>query len=268
MSTWRPDHTSHGRGKRPSEGDVVAYARAAWQVIHVDPCDLKDGEEETLRHLVQPHRDQAMPYRVALRRLHGPKNERENSARDIALRVRANAYNPLPVYADGRVPLCSCCSHPWPCRVADELAEARRGSERMEREMARLPGCCPACQEPITNRQHAIGFPGPYLRNPLSEPGPRFHLRLKCFGEAARYENDWVAADRARPRSLLTLQCAGSLIVHGDGSAECFGADGSDCPTVYARHRAMSACYFQSHGCGRGCSRARASRHAGGWTTI
>jgi hypothetical protein len=172
---WRHVGTTRpgGRRKRPEVGDVVAYARRAWEVRHVDDADPTDDEQDRLEHYVEPWRTEARPYRVTMRRLYGAKHERENSAGDIGLRE-----------------------------------------------------------------------------------GPTFHLRRKCWGAAARYEEAWVTHEPGRARSLLTLSCSGTLIVHHDGTAECFGADGSDCPTVYARHRCYSACYLQSHGCGRDCPRA------------
>jgi hypothetical protein len=256
VSEWHAMGTPlSGRRGRPKVGAVVAYARRAWEVRHVSDTDPSDDEEVRLARYVQPYRDEMQPYQITLRRLHGAKHERENSAGDIGLRVRAAAYHPFPEYPNGRVPLCSCHSHPWPCLEADQQKQAAKELREAEREMSLLPGCCPACQEPVTSRQRSITFGGPNVRNPLAE-GPTFHLRSKCYGSAGRYEEAWVNAEPGRARSLLTLACAGTVIVHGDGTAECFGADNSDCPSVYAKHRCYSACYLQSHGCGRGCASA------------
>jgi hypothetical protein len=254
--TWRPAEVS-GRydRSRPKVGDVVAYDYRAWEVTHVRDAVATPEEEEQLAGYVQQFRDQAQPYRVSLRRVHGAPHERENDQHLIALRVPPRAYGEFPTYAHGRVPLCSCHGHPWPCREHVEHLAAEAALKRAEREMAILPGCCPECGEPVTSRQKSITFGGPNVRNPLAE-GPTFHLRRKCRHGARQYEELWVNDEPGRARSLLTLKCAGNLIVHGDGTAECFGADGSDCPTVYAQHRSMSACYLQSHGCPRDCSRA------------
>lgn len=254
MRDWHPHGIPHiGRGDRPEVGAVVAYDRRAWEVRHVSDADPTPEEQKRLSHYRQPYRDQASPYKVTLRRLHGAPHENENSAGDLGVRVRAAAYNPLPAYPNGRVPLCSCCGHPWPCLEADQQAQAAKELKRAEKALRLLPGCCPACEEPVTSRQKSITFGGPNVQNPLAE-GPTFHLRRKCYAAAADYEEMWVAAEPGRRRSLLTLRCEGTVIVHHDGTAECFGANGSDCPTVYARHRGYSACYIQSHGCGLGCS--------------
>jgi hypothetical protein len=258
MSEWHPEGVGRagGRRKRPNVGDTVAYDRRAWEVRHVADADPTDDELERLSHYVQHARDQMLPYRISLRRLYGEKHDRENSVGDVGLRVPVRRYgDPFHIYPNGRVPLCSCHSQPWPCLEADQQEQAAKELREAERELRLLPGCCPGCQEPVTSRQKSITFGGPNVRNPLAE-GPTFHLRSKCHGAAARYEEAWVNAEPGRARSLLTLACRGTVIVHHDGTAECFGADDSDCPSVYARHRCYSACYLQSHGCGRDCPTA------------
>lgn len=248
MTEWRPEGTSRNYGpQRPEVGATVAWNRRAWEVRRVADAEPEPEEVGTYRD------ERRSPYRISLRRIHGPAHERENTAQDISLRVSSRAWAPFQTYPNGRVPLCSCCGHPWPCLEADQQAQAVKEIKAAEREMQLMPGCCPACQEPVTSRQKSITFGGPNVRNPLAE-GPTFHLRRACRNDAARYEDLWVADEPGRARSLLTLRCEGTVIVHHDGTAECFGADGSDCPSVYARHRCHMACYIQSHGCGRGCA--------------
>lgn len=252
--SWRPEGVPYrGYRKRPEIGDVVAYDRRAWKVRNVDEAEPTPEEVDRINRYVPKVRDAYRPYRVILTRIHGAKHENEKGTTgEIGLRFSVGTPA-LPVYPNGRVPLCSCHSEPWPCLEADQQAEAAKAMKRAEHEMRLLPGCCPGCQEPVTRRQQSIRFPGPYVRNPFLSDVV-FHLRRKCRHEAARYEDEWVAADKGRSRSLLTLRCKGTLIVHHDGSAECFGADESDCPTVYAQHRAAMSCYVQTHGCGRECS--------------
>jgi len=255
MSDWRPDHVArnYGRG-RPEVGEVVAYERRAWKVVLVTVEEPTPDEQDAVDRYTTAWRDRALPYRIRLQRIHGEPRDHENTHNEIQLRVPPGGRDWFPAYPNGRVPLCSCHGHPWPCLEADQQAQAEREMARVEKALRLLPGCCPACEEPVTSRQRSITFGGPNVQNPLAE-GPTFHLRRKCRHAAARYEEAWVAAEPDRQRSLLTLACAGTVIVHGDGSAECFGADESDCPSVFARHRGMCACYLQSHGCGRGCSR-------------
>lgn len=252
---WHAEGVSRDYGlesRRPEVGETVAFERAAWEVTHVRDAIPTDDEEQRLAAYRPEFRAAHEPYRISLRRLYGPAYPKENDRQEVALRVPDGTRWRFPRYDDGRVPLCSCCQHPWPCLERDQSEQAARELHKAERELALPPGCCPACQEPVTSRQKSITFGGPNVRNPLAE-GPTFHLRQKCRHDAARYEEAWVADEPGRSRSLLTLTCAGTVIVHHDGSAECFGADGSDCPTVHARHRGYMACYLQTHGCGQEC---------------
>lgn len=252
---WRPEGVVREYGRRrPSVGDLVAYDYRAWEVTHVRVEDFDGGDQERVSVYRPEYRDEMRPYIVTLRRIHGAPHERENSRQEIGLRIRAFTYGGFDRYENGRVPLCSCHGEPWPCAESDQQRQAAKELAKAERELSRIPGCCPACDEPVTSRQKSITFGGPNVRNPLAE-GPTYHLRLKCRSAAAAYEDAWVADEPGRARSLLTLRCGGTVIVHHDGTAECFGAEDSDCPSVYAQHRRYSACYIQSHGCGRGCPR-------------
>lgn len=254
---WRPtgvERIGHRNRRRVSVGDVVALDRRAWEVMHVRVEEPTEEEEARLKGYVAPYREERLPYSVTLRRLHGPKHEAENSRAEVGYRVGVWWDQPLPRYEDGRVPLCSCCGHPWPCLTADQERLAAEELKAAERQMRLMPGCCPACEEPVTSRQRSITFGGPNVKNPLAE-GPTFHLRRACWPAAVRYEEAWVNDEPGRPRSLLTLACDGHLIVHGDGTAECFGATESDCPSVYAHHRHLIACYLQTAGCPRDCPR-------------
>lgn len=253
---WRPALVPyHSEHKRPAVGDVVGIDWRAWEVMHVEDAIPTADEEQKLALYVEPYRSSRGPYRVTLRRLHGEPSEHENDRHEVAYRAGVSITAGFSIYPNARVPLCSCHSHPWPCRESVEQETAEKALAAAERELQLMPGCCPTCEEPVTSRQRSITFGGPNVRNPLAE-GPTFHLRRKCRHGARAYEELWVAAEPGRSRSLLTLRCQGTVIVHGDGSAECFGAAGSDCPSVYADHRCAMACYIQSHGCGRGCSSA------------
>lgn len=253
---WHPVGVAREYGRRrPTVGDVVAYDYRVWEVMHVKVRDFEDANQDRLAGYRPQYHDAMRPYSVSLRRIHGAPHDNENSRQEIGLRIRAFAFGGFDRYENGRVPLCSCHGHPWPCQDADQQAQAEKEMARAEKALRLLPGCCPACEEPVTSRQKAITFGGPNVTNPLAE-GPTFHLRRKCERAAAKYEDAWVAAEPGRRRSLLTLACQGTVIVHGDGSGECFGATESACPSIYARHRSYTSCYLQSHGCGRGCTPA------------
>lgn len=257
MSQWRPHGVrANYTHARPEVGAVVAYAYRAWAVTHVSDADPTPEEQDRLNSYTAAFRDSMRPYRVTLQRIHGDRHERENRNREIGLRFPVGSYGRLATYPNGRVPLCSCHGHPWPCLEADQQNQAEKELAAAEKVLNLLPGCCPACSEPVTSRQRSITFGGPNVRNPFAE-GPTFHLRRKCWRGAADYEEAWVAAEPGRKRSLLTLRCEGTVIVHEDGTGECFGAKGSDCPSIYAHHRGYCACYYQSHGCGKGCTSRR-----------
>lgn len=256
MSTaWHPLGAEPRYGtsrRRPEVGTVVAYDYRAWRVDYVQDAVPTDEETTYLSRYREEVRADIAPYRVTLVRLHGEPHPWESKKVPGRLALRATVSTGFAVYPDDRVPLCSCHQHPWPCLESEQQAEARKAMARAERELNLLPGCCPGCQEPVTHRQKSITFPGPYVNNPLAYSDPKFHLRRKCWSAAAAYEEAWVKAyPETAKRSLLTLRCEGSLIVHADGTADCHGAADSDCPSVYARHQAYSACYLQSHGCPR-----------------
>lgn len=232
---WSPAVTEERiYSKPPPVGALIGHMGKAYRVTAIDdiPPDLIEPDED------RPYRVRVLP--VGSDREHGMRVHRR----------RGQSWHVLPEH----YAICAACGDLAPCVGHESAVAARRAAERAERDMQVLPGCCPACNEVITKRQVTINFPGPNLLNPLAEPDVRFHTRHKCIGAARRYEEQWVAVDPIiRPRSLLTLSCEGTVLVHQeDGSAECVGAQ--DCPSVHARHRGVTACTFQSHGCGRGCT--------------
>jgi hypothetical protein len=261
---WHPvgvnDPYSYRR-PRPEVGQVVAFEHRAWTVNHVQDADPTDEETDRLARIVEPYRTRELPYRVSLDRLYGDPHPWEKKPGRLALRVGAGGYG-FAVYPGGRVPLCSCHQHPWPCLDQLQEQQAAEEAKKMAAELERMPGTCPSCGEVVTHRQQSITFGGPNVVNPLAE-GPTYHLRRKCYRGAAAYEEKWVNDEPGRPRSLLTLRCEGSLTVHADGSADCHGAE--DCPSIYAEHRGYSACYLQSHGCPRlECAGSRHGCHPTG----
>ncbi|EFQ84734.1 hypothetical protein HMPREF0063_10075 [Aeromicrobium marinum DSM 15272] len=214
--------------KRPEIDSIIAVNRKPWRVLEV-----------------RDHPDADIDYEVFVK----PVDDEQHYGFTVRPHAARQWWELPEHYA-----VCHSCGELAPCRGHEQAQYAADQARQLEHEMRLLPGCCPGCQEPITPRQRSIEFPGEYVLNPLMEPSPRFHLRSKCWSAAARYEEKWVVAWPGRQRSLLTLKCAGTVVVHGDGSAECHGAEDSDCPSVHARHRGMSACYVQSRGCPRGCS--------------
>lgn len=222
---------------RPVPGDIVRIDYHAWHVEAVEDLDVESEDGFT------------KPYRVEVLPLSGP-------AELVPHVADVRKYTSWEVVGE-HYALCHQCGEVPPCRESERAEFARREAAKADAMMQVLSGCCPACGEPITTRQKTITFDGPNALNPL-DPAPRvvFHARRPCRQRAAEYEGRWVRADPSRRRTELTARCSGTVVVHGDGTGECFGrADGADCPTIYARHRMITACYAASHGCGLGCSR-------------
>jgi hypothetical protein len=176
--------------RRPEVGEIVAFRHAAWTVTDVRDSVLRDGEHEALARFSPEFRKSLLPYAVTLRHLYGPTQERQNDIGDIGLRIWPASRGSWRTYKSGRVPLCSCCGHPWPCRMLVAEEESQRAAEVMSGRMDRtMPGCCYGCGEPITSRQKSVRYPEPNVQVPGS-PAPTFHMRQRCFVEAWRYERD------------------------------------------------------------------------------
>lgn len=245
--SWSPAMCERGYyDRRPPVGALVAFRRTPWRVIAVDDVESNDWDDRTRDEwlaLGMPDQWHYRPFRV---RVESPAGGDRGS-------MTVHSWNSITwQILPEHYAVCVSCGELAPCLAHTAMKQAERAMVRVEREMQLMPGCCPACQEPITKRQESKTFPGENLLLPFGDPDVTFHMRSACRGGAEQYEEMWVRADPTRSRSLLTLFCEGHIIVHHDGSAECHGAP--DCPTVYARHRSYSACYTQSHGCGRGCS--------------
>ena len=224
---------------RPEVGWIIRIQYQAWRVLEIREVDEDDPDRGPL--------DMSFtPYELIVEKLTGEGAGQHHGA----IIRRWHRFQDLGEH----YPVCSKCGEVPPCREEEQEKYAKQQSEELEKAL-RIPiYACPACSDPITTRQKTHHFPGPNLLNPLAPDGVTFHARRKCVGSAARYEEKWVRADPTRERSLLTLRCSGVLTTHGDGTAECHGRNGEDCPTVYAQHRGWQACYVSSHGCPRGCS--------------
>ena len=248
---WRPaivakTHYGHGR---PPVGILIGHRGQAYRVVRVEDVNPGNWSERAREQWLaekMPDPWRRAPYRVVVKKA--------DAGPDLMMTVEPWMYvdwHELPEH----YAVCVACGDPAPCAGHTQAKQAEWEMERAEREMSVLPGCCPACHEPISTRQKVHTFPGANLLNPLGESDVRFHQRRQCRSGAQRYEEMWVQADPTRPRSLLTLRCEGFVTVHADGSGECHGRqDGSDCPTIYARHTGRAACYLMTHGCGLGCT--------------
>lgn len=228
---------------------LIAFDRKAWRVVEIlerQPVDWSDRAREQWQGYGMPDPWRNRPYVCLIRPVSGGK------AQHLGIEPwHFGWWNALPEH----YAVCVSCGELAPCTEFTAERAAQGEMKRFDTLAKVMPGCCWSCSEPITSRQKVYEFPGPNVWMPTAPDGVRIHQRRKCGHAAERYEEDWIKADPTRPRSLLTLRCKGSVVVHHDGSAECFGAEESDCPTVQARHVSYTACYAQSRGCPKGCPR-------------
>lgn len=185
---WLPGGVSRTSRQRPNEGDLIAFEFAAWRVMHVNDAIPDDEDEKRIGMYRADVRARYMPYRMTLRRERGPKHERENSRQEIAFRISSANYHGWDVYESERIPLCSCCMDPWPCRMLAAEDQAERSAQVMSERMDRImPGACYGCGEPITPRQGSMVMPEENIDIP-GMPPPRFHTRQSCWPERDAYE--------------------------------------------------------------------------------
>jgi hypothetical protein len=235
--------------RRPEAGMLIAFDRKPWRVVEVKdkaPVDWSDEVRDYWQQCRMPDPWELRPYNVLVTTVSGGKVHHLS-----ILPWHQGWWAQLPEH----YAVCVSCGELAPCMEITAERNAKEQMRRFELLANVLPGCCWGCAEPITSRQKAHWFPGPNVWMPTAPDGVRIHERAACHFPAERYENDWVAADPSRPRSLLTLTCKGTRVTHHDGTSECFGADDSECPDLRARHAVSTACYAQSHGCPRECPR-------------
>jgi hypothetical protein len=246
-----------------------------WKVAAVVDLDLDDDDRDAWMRAGMPDIPTwpGRPYRVRVDYVAGLRPdwvEDGREGRQGGLTVRAEAFGGAGrwhLYPESnRWPQCSCCGEPMPCRAELRDRKVAAEAKRLDVLTSRVPGCCWACDEPITGRQKVVEYPGENLDLPGAPP-PRFHMRSSCWHAATRYEERWIAVDPRNERVLTWPKCAGMLIVHGDGSSECRTAPSLMTGVVYEGepncgghlthdHQTMAACYAaDSAACPRGCPR-------------
>jgi hypothetical protein len=115
--------------------------------------------------------------------------------------------------------ICRLCHELPPCRHVYNEAVMERSAERMDEEMALMPGLCHGCREPITQRQKTFTFSGQNLIRPdFGDNSAVFHTRGKCSSALTSYDKRWAAAEPGRTRHFY---CDGSVTVHHDETTEC-----------------------------------------------
>lgn len=274
----------------PQAGNLIAREHAVWLVTSTVNLPLSDSDRDVWLESGMPDLEtwRGRPQRINVQWVAGarPKWARPdglvpNAHVNLpAERFRSHDWHVYP--PSGRWPVCSCCGEPMPCRAELEDREVTVSLKEVEKFATRAPGSCWGCGDPITRRQKAVHYPGDNLDLPGS-PAPTFHTRQACVGWAKAYELRWIAEDPRRERILTYPKCAGSLIVHADGSSECqsgrtvLGTEAVSEPDCRGHlthdHGSYAACYVgeewfarpsEMPGCPRGCSRVG---HPGTGTT-
>lgn len=205
---WHP-HTSEyvGAGRRLQVGDVIGFDHAAWRVEHVQDAVATGEEQASLEGASAPIRWPGVgPYNFTVRRLHGPPHRAERKEPGLAAFRKNRGYGSWwTLYPDGRVPLCSCCGDPWPCRMLEAERYAHQEGQLLNELSTRVEtGACFGCGKPVTTRQATIQYPEGNLRVPLAPP-PVFHARESCRDEVVEYE---------RLRSRVLPEAAPMVHVH------------------------------------------------------
>ncbi|MFF5642919.1 hypothetical protein [[Kitasatospora] papulosa] len=216
---WRPaqsrlTHLRRDTG-RLEPGTIVVWDRQPYRVIEVRERDQVDWPQDYrdawVKHgMPDPATWSYRPRVVVVR------HDDQPQSKPLHLQGPDNTYwHVLPEHYW----VCRRCQEVPPCRHVHNEAIMDRASERMEKEMAILPGTCHGCREPISKRQKSFTFPGANLIRPdLGDGSAIFHTRRGCYGFLDSYDKRWAAAEPGRERLLY---CPHTLTEHNDGSREC-----------------------------------------------
>ncbi len=223
---WFPHGTRTHPGS-PPVGSLIASSHAVWRVVTVTNRVLSDGDRDVWIKAGMPDVDTwaGRPYRVDVEHVGGARPgwaTTDQDAIEASMDVPATAHgrHVWQVYRGDRWPMCSCCGEPVPCRAELQDQEIDLSLQQVGKLMAKQPGYCWHCDQPITARQKSIVYPGNNLDLP-GGPEVVFHTRQGCHGAAQEYEQRWIAVDPRHERILTWPHCGGILVVHADGSSEC-----------------------------------------------
>jgi hypothetical protein len=209
--------------KIPHVGELIAWRdRKAYRVVAVEEREQANWDEQT----------------VAVWERKGRPDPVTWEGRELAVRLvpadnphaRSHGYGLYPWASTEQwwplreqYPTCNDCDLIWPCPCDERTDQARIAMKELDRLDAILPGCCWACNEPITGRHHSVVFDGENLLMPGAGP-VIFHTshsrkagRGTCRGQAEEYEEKWVAVE---PGRQIRLRCTGVLYRHVE-SSEC-----------------------------------------------
>jgi hypothetical protein len=213
-----------GLGWRSTDGltadTLVIWDRKPYRVVEVREVPTVDWPEKYREAWVQHGMPDAAtwssrPMIVVVR------DEEQPGGEPVHLQWAAGkVWRTLPEH----YAICRLCRELPPCTHEHNEKIMERAAERMQEQMAILPGSCHACREPITRRQRSFTFPGPNLIRPdLGDDSARFHMRDSCEPARMHYDEGWSKATGLRP----FFSCTGRQVEHYDGTVEC---SESECP--------------------------------------
>ncbi|MEU8726775.1 hypothetical protein [Streptomyces antimycoticus] len=219
---WRPELPGPVRSVATDDltaDTLVVWERRPYRVVEVREREQANWPKEyreawVKQNMPDPATWYCRPRAIVLR------SEEEPTAKPQHLQGPNNYYwHTLPEH----YPLCRLCKEIPPCRHVHNERIMARATEKMEKEMALMPGVCHGCREPITKRQKHFTFPGPNLIRPdLGDNTAVFHTRKGCWDFLSSYDKRWAAAEEGRSRFFY---CEGTETEHHDGSFECSKPD-------------------------------------------
>lgn len=201
-------------------GDIVVWNRTPWRVTAIRGLPFAEWPTNYLdKWLAAGEPDAASwlkrPFDFDLEPVLEPGGVKK-------LRAEASAH-PSWTVLPPHFALCWQCREIPPCRcsIQDQYIQAQ--TEQMEFALSLLPGCCHACNEPVSSRQKRVVFEGENLLRPDLGPAV-FHLRQDCLCDAEHYDRRWADAVPGRRQKL---SCRWRAMQHADGTFEC--TSGEDC---------------------------------------
>jgi hypothetical protein len=200
-------------------GTLVVWERRPYRVVEVRKREQANWPEKyrqawVKQNMPDPATWYCRPRVIVLR------SEEDPTAKPLNLEGPNHySWHTLPEH----YPICRLCKEIPPCRHVHTERVMERATEKLEKEMALLPGVCHGCREPISKRQKHFTFPGANLIRPdLGDNTAVFHTRNDCYGFLDSYDKRWAAAEPGRSRFFY---CDGTQTVHHDDSSECSRPD-------------------------------------------
>jgi hypothetical protein len=232
----------------PTPGTVIAWleTRQAWRVRQIDPIHQANWDPNTVTVWEKAGSPDPATWPGRERRLmvEPARNPAANGKDRRGLRLAPWWHGEQWVPLMDPYPTCIECGGLWTCACYDRNLEADAAMRELERLGKILPGCCWACNEPVTGRHHSIVFDGENLLLPgggdvvfhtshsRKPQTPDNRHAGTCRQQAEAYEARWVVADAPETRAVR-LRCSGTLFLHF-GYREC--TTGLLCPGEGAGH--------------------------------